>query len=83
MRAADLTDAAIREDVLDWLEWNVAFEADRLGVRVQDEVVVLTGKVPGPRERSETEAAIRDIRGVRTVINRLVIVAGESPGHAA
>jgi len=68
------TDEAIRDDVLDELEWEPAIpEASQIGVAVDNGVVTLTGVVDSYPIRRAAEEAARRIEGVRAIANDIEV----------
>lgn len=67
------TDAELRQDVLDELDWDPRFDARDIAVTVKDGVVTLTGKVTTFAEKSAAEEATQDVRGVRAIANDIEI----------
>ncbi|HNU06400.1 MAG TPA: BON domain-containing protein [Pyrinomonadaceae bacterium] len=47
---------------------------DQIGFRVEGSTVVLTGKVAQPRNRKDAEIAIRDVPGIKAVVNNIEIL---------
>jgi osmotically-inducible protein OsmY len=68
------TDAELQNEVRNQLDWEPLLGAARIGVRVSDDVVVLTGQVDTCPERSAAERAARRVAGARTVISRILVV---------
>lgn len=67
------TDAELRQDVLEELEWDPRFDARDIAVTVKDGVVTLTGKVASYAEKSAAEEATQALRGVRAIANDIEI----------
>jgi osmotically-inducible protein OsmY len=75
--STELTDAEIAESVRGALQWNRFVPGDRIRVTVSCfGTVMLSGTVRTLAERDEAERVVRDLEGVRSVINQLGI---ESP----
>lgn len=61
------TDAQLKKDVQAELEWDLAVNAARVGIAVQDGVVTLTGHLGTFAEKSAVERAVKRVAGVRGV----------------
>jgi osmotically-inducible protein OsmY len=70
---ADLTpdDTEISQAVRHTLEWYAGVPAQRIQSTVDDGVVTLEGTVDRYPERDAAERAVRDLAGVRSVVNKL------------
>lgn len=66
-----LNDTDIARAVRHALEWNVFVPDKRIRSTVSDGVVTLEGDVDCGSEREDAERAVRDLAGVRSVLNRL------------
>ena len=69
-----MTDTELQNDVRKQLDWEPLLGAARIGVRVSDDVVVLTGQVDTCPEHLAAERAARRAAGTRTVISRIHVV---------
>ena len=58
------TDVALKEEILDELEWKPGVSAMRIGVAVKDGVVTLGGEVASYHEKVEAERAVLRVEGV-------------------
>lgn len=67
------TDTDIAHAVRDALEWNVFVPVLRVRSTVTNAQVTLDGDVDNGTQREEAERAIRNLRSVRSVINRIQI----------
>ncbi len=76
------TDAELQNEVRRQLEWEPLLGAARIGVRVSDDVVVLTGQVDTCPERSAAERVARRVAGTRTVISRIHVVLPKTTGRS-
>lgn len=68
-----LNDTDIARAVRHALEWNVFVPDQRIRSTVSDGVVTLEGEVDCGSEREDAERAVRDLAGVRSVLNRLEV----------
>lgn len=68
-----LNDTDIARAVRHALEWNVFVPDERIRSTVSDGVVTLEGDVDCGSEREDAERAVRDLAGVRSVLNRLEV----------
>jgi len=69
------TDADIAGAVADTLSWNALVPEDRIHVRVEDGTVTLSGDVEWSFQRSAAESSVRNLMGVKAVVNSLRIVS--------
>ncbi len=71
-----MDDIALRQNVLDELDYEPSVHAAGIRVAVQDGVVTLTGHVPNFMEKSLADRAVRRVRGVRGIAERLKVEFG-------
>lgn len=71
------TDAEIAQAVRRALEWDVLVPSDDIQSTVADGWITLTGTVEYMGEREDAERAVRHLRGVKGVINRIAIAEKE------
>jgi osmotically-inducible protein OsmY len=71
--------SSLQQDVESELQWEPALDSARIGVSVDQGVVVLTGHVRNWMERQAAEEAVKRVRGVTTVANELEVDL--LPGH--
>ena len=69
------TDPEIAQAVLNELEWHCNLEADKIKILVDDGCVSLEGMVDWHFQKKSTEKAIRNITGVREIINNIKVKA--------
>jgi osmotically-inducible protein OsmY len=69
----------LKQDVENELRWTPALDSARVGVAVDQGVVVLTGHVRNWMERQAAEEAVKRVKGVNTVANELEVDL--LPGH--
>lgn len=74
-------DAELQDIVRRQLDWEPLLGAARIGVRVTDGVVVLTGQVDTSPEHLAAERAARRVAGSRTVISRIHVVLPKASGR--
>jgi osmotically-inducible protein OsmY len=67
------TDTEIAQAVRTALEWNVLVPAERIRTTVSHGSVTLEGIVDAWSEREEAEEAVRNLKGVRAVMNLITI----------
>lgn len=67
------TDADIRQDVLDELDWDSHLLGGEIGVAVKEGVVALTGSVDSYLNRHTAEEAAHRVLGVRAVANDIEV----------
>ncbi|RFO96047.1 OsmY domain-containing protein [Rhodoferax lacus] len=70
------TDAQIKSDVLDELEWDPAVNAADIGVIVKDRVVTLTGHLKSLPEKSAAERAAQRVSGVMAIVVEMDVQLG-------
>jgi hypothetical protein len=70
------SDGSIKEDVCERLTQDPVIDATDIEVEVKDGEVILSGTVAGRIERSRAEDILTEIRGVKNVINRLMVEGG-------
>jgi osmotically-inducible protein OsmY len=68
-----IADEAIREEIIDQLEWDTRVETDQVLVTVEDGEVTLSGEVDSFREKQAAEDDAWQVAGVRELDNELVI----------
>jgi osmotically-inducible protein OsmY len=66
-----LTDTDIALAVKNTLEWDVNVPDGRIQVRVEDGWVTLKGEVDWQNQKTAADAALRDMKGVKGVINEI------------
>jgi osmotically-inducible protein OsmY len=71
--AAARTDGAIAKAVRHALEWNVLVPDDRITSTVTDGFVTLAGTVDSLTEIDDARAAVRDLQGVKGVVNKITV----------
>lgn len=67
------TQSNLQREVRDELQWEPSLDASRIGVAVENGVVVLSGHVRNLWERGIAEQAVKRLRGVRSVANELQV----------
>jgi len=68
-----MKDSALRQDILDELEFEPFIDANDIGVAVEDGIVTLTGHVPNFSQRAAVERAVARIRGVRGIAQEIEV----------
>lgn len=61
------TDAQLKMDVMDELDWDPAINAAHVGVAVANGVVTLTGHLDTYAEKSAVQKALQRVKGVRAI----------------
>lgn len=61
------TDAQLKKDVMDELQWDPSFSASKIGVAVSDGVVTLTGHLDTFAEKQAAQRAVQRVHSVKTV----------------
>lgn len=62
-----MSDAIIRQNVIDELDFEPSVDAEGIGVAVKDGIVTLTGHVPSFMHKHNAQQAAERVRGVRAV----------------
>lgn len=75
------TDTAIAHAVRHALEWNVFVPDERITSNVSDGQVTLDGEVDYWLQREEAENAVRNLAGVRLVVNRVQLKPKSALAH--
>jgi osmotically-inducible protein OsmY len=65
------TDAELKSDVMDELEWDPSINATAIGVMVKEGVVTLTGHLDTFAEKYAVERAVRRVYGVKAIAMEL------------
>lgn len=73
------TDADLKRDIEDELEWDPAVRAAAIGVAVKDGVATLTGHIETYAEKHAAEKAVRRVAGVKAIALELDVRL--SPEH--
>lgn len=68
------TDEALRQQVLEELNWDAALKAEKILVQVSDGIVTISGNVPSHAERWHAEQAVSHVSGVVDLINNIDVV---------
>lgn len=68
-----LSDSALAHAVADALAWDVEVPRDRVRVAVAEGGVTLTGAVDWEYQRRAAERCVRNLRGVKTLTNRITV----------
>ncbi len=69
------TDTEVAHAVRYALEWDVFVPSDRIRSTVSHGVVTLEGEVDTRRQRDDAERAVRNLHGVRRIVNNIAVVA--------
>ena len=68
-----MSDSALRQDILDELEFEPSIDANDIGVAVEDGVVTLTGHVPNFGQRQAVERVVARVKGVRGIAQEIEV----------
>lgn len=77
-----MSDASIRQDVLDELEFEPSIDANGIGVVVENGLVTLTGHVPTYGQKVAVERAVLRIKGVRGIAEEIEVRFHQGAGSA-
>jgi len=75
------SDAQLKRDVEDELEWDPAVDAAHVGVTVEDGVVTLSGHLKTHAEKHAAQQAARRVQGVRALAVELDVRPPHGPPH--
>ena len=73
------TDAQLKKDITDELEWDPSINATHVGVAVQKGVVTLTGHIETYAEKAAIERVVQRVEGVRAIALELDVKL--APNH--
>lgn len=68
-----MTDATLRQNVLDELEFEPSIDAAHIGVTAEGGVVTLTGHVATYSEKDAAERAARRVKGVHAIAQEIEV----------
>jgi hypothetical protein len=68
-----MTDAQLRQDVLDELEFEPSIDAAHIGVTAEKGVVALTGHVANYSQKIAAVTAVRRVKGVRGIADEIEV----------
>ena len=68
-----MTDAQLRQDVIDELDFDPSFDGEHVGVAVDKNVVSLTGHVNSYAEKLAVVAAARRVKGVHAIAENIEV----------
>jgi osmotically-inducible protein OsmY len=74
-----MNDSQLKALVDEELEWEPRLEADDIGVGVEDGVVTLMGHVKNYAQKHAAEAAVKRVKGVRAIAEKLEVRFGNAP----
>ncbi len=75
-----MNDSALRQDILDELEFEPSIDANDIGVAVEDGVVTLSGHVPNFSQRQVVERVVARVKGVRGIAQEIEVRFLGGPG---
>lgn len=67
------SDSALRQDILDELDFEPAIDPNDIGVTVEDGIVALSGHVPSYGQKMAVERAVSRIKGVRGLAEEIEV----------
>ena len=76
---AGVNDDQVAKRVADMLDWNVSSPKNKIKVSVNQGYVTLSGEVDWNYQRVAAESGIRSLKGVRGLINEIVVKAQVQP----
>lgn len=72
------TNATLKENVLDEIDWEPSIDATKIGVTVKDGIVTLSGNVNTFAEKITAEKAAKKVYGVKAVVEEIDVKIGGS-----
>lgn len=66
-------DDALSKKVKKALQWEPILDSNEIDVSVEDGIVTLSGTVDSYTQKMEAEQAVRNIRGVKSIVNDVVV----------
>jgi osmotically-inducible protein OsmY len=63
----------LRKEVMEAIKWEPVLESNKIEVSVQDGIVTLAGTVDNYNQKKEAEHTIKDISGVKTIIDDVLV----------
>ena len=70
------TDAQLKKDILDELDWDPEVDASKIGVSISDGAVTLTGHVATYRQKIAAKNAAKRVGGVHALVDKLDVLLG-------
>jgi len=70
------TDATLKKDVLEELDWEPSIDATQVGVTVKDGIVTLSGHVNTYSEKAAAEKAAKRVKGIKAVVEEIDVKLG-------
>lgn len=74
-----MNDRILRQKVADELDWDPSISAGHVGVAVENGIVKLAGHVPDFAQRWAAEKAAKRVRGVRGLVDEIVVSPFKEP----
>lgn len=68
-----MKDGALRQDILDELEFEPSIDANHIGVAVDGGIVTLSGHVPSYSQKQAVERAVARVKGVRGIAEEIEV----------
>ena len=76
------TDHALRQDILDELEFEPAIDANEIGVTVENGIVTLSGHVPNYHQKMLVERLVAGVKGVKGLAEEIEVRFPGSTSYA-
>lgn len=70
------TDAQLKKDIIDELDWDPEVDASKIGVSISDGAVTLTGHVATYRQKIAAKNAAKRVGGVHALVDKLDVLLG-------
>jgi len=77
--SSERTDADLAQTAENALEWNIALPGERITVTAEKGLLTLEGEVDWQIQKSGAEGAVRYLKGVKGVINKLTVKPKVAP----
>jgi len=75
------TDAELAGSVRSALDWDVFIPKTNIGATANDGQVILEGQVDSYSQREDAERVVRNIRGVRRILNQILVKPAAGEAH--
>ncbi len=76
-----MSDKAVRQDIIDTLDWDPSIDSANIGVAVDQGVAVLSGHVPNYAQKSAAERDAKRVKGVTAIVDEIEVRFPGSSTH--
>lgn len=77
-----MQDKALRQDIIDALDWDPSVDSANIGVAVDNGVAVLTGHVPNYAQKLAAERIAKGVKGVSAIAAEIEVRYPGAPRHS-